>query len=71
MVSTVSTRWTIQLERSFKCRFYQDKLKTDVKKRTQSDRFCLCILQADVFEAIDWFGGNNPMKQNKLFKVLM
>eukprot|EP01046_Picozoa_sp_COSAG06_P086421 COSAG06_NODE_33020_length_496_cov_2.350126_1_plen_36_part_01 len=25
------------------------------KKRAQSDRFCLCILQADVFEAIDWF----------------
>ena len=25
---------------------------------------------ADVFEAIDWFGGNNPMGQNKLFKVV-
>ena len=41
---------------------------------------CLCLgcwleggkelMGADVFEAIDWFGGNNPMGQNKLFKVV-
>ena len=41
---------------------------------------CLCLgcwleggkelMGADVFEAIDWFGGNNPMGVNKLFKVV-
>lgn len=40
---------------------------------------CLCLgcwleggkeqMGADVFEAIDWFAGNNPMKRNLLFKV--